>query len=452
MLTVPTEIVVLMQHFAPVFSERTWDWIPVLVVGAILAPGKRTVTAVLRVVGLSEERQYQRYHRVLNRAVWSSLQVSQILLGLLVIAFFAAGPPLVIAADETLERRKGEKIKAKSVFRDAVRSSKKHTVTSYGLRWISMALLVTLPWSKRVWALPFLTVLAPSKKTNQANGKRHKTSIDWIGQMIGQVRRWLPDRKLVLVVDGGLAAIKLGQRCRRYGNPVTYVSRLRLDAGLYNWPGPQPKSKRGPKPKKGSRQPSLNARLQDPSTRWQSLTIDWYDGKRRTLDIATGCALWYTPGQDPLPLRWVLVRDPLGDLLPAAFFATDLNTCPEQILAWVVMRWSIEVTFEEARAHLGFETQRQWSDLAIARTTPALLGLFSFITLLAHRLTTDHPLPVRSAAWYSKSEATFSDVIAFVRRYLWTNTNFVQSQGQTRPMPISTAVLHGLVDLLCYAA
>lgn len=452
MLNLPTEIMILMQQFAPVFSERTWDWVPVLVVGAILAPGKRTVTAVLRVVGLSDEQQYQRYHRVLNRAKWSSLQASQILLGLLVVAFVPPGWPVIVAADETLERRQGDKIKAKSVFRDAARSSKKHKVTSYGLRWVSMALLVPVPWSSRVWALPFLTVLAPSKKTNQANGKRHKTSIDWIMQMIGQVRRWLPERQIVVVVDGGLAAIKLGQRCVGYANPVTYVSRLRLDAKLYDWPGPQPKSKRGPKPKKGSRQPSLKARLQDPATVWRTLTIDWYRGEKRTLDIATGTALWHTSGQDPLPLRWVLVRDPLGKLLPAAFFATDLDATFEQILAWVVMRWGIEVTFEEARAHLGFETQRQWSDLAIARTTPALLGLFSFITLLAHQLTLDRPLPIRTAAWYTKSEATFSDVIALVRRYLWTQPKFVQSQGKTRPVPISAAVLHGLVDVLCYAA
>jgi hypothetical protein len=423
-----------------------------MIVGAILAPGKRTVTAVLRVMGLSEERQFQRYHRVLNRAKWSSLQVSRILLGLLVITLVPPDWPVIIAADETLERRQGNKIKAKSVFRDAARSSKKHKVMSYGLRWVSMALLVSIPWSNRVWALPFLTVLAPSKKTNQANGTRHKTSIDWIMQMIGQVRRWLPERQLVLVVDGGLAAIKLGQRCVGYANPVTYVSRLRLDAGLYNWPGPQPQGKRGRKPKKGDRQLSLKARLQDPTTAWRTLTINWYRGEKRTLDIATGIALWYTPGQDPLPLRWVLVRDPLGELLPAAFFATDLDATPEHILAWVVMRWGIEVTFEEVRAHLGFETQRQWSDLAIARTTPALLGLFSFIILLAHRLTAHQPLPVRSAAWYTKSEATFSDVIALVRRYLWTHTDFMWSQGQTRPVPISATVLHGLVDILCYAA
>jgi hypothetical protein len=452
MLNLPIEIIVLMQPFAPVFSERTWDWVQVLVVGAILAPGKRTVTSVLRVMGMSDENQYQRYHRVLNRAVWSSLHVSQILLGLLVVAFVPPGGAVIVAADETLERRQGDKIKAKSVFRDAARSSKKHKVTSYGLRWVSMALLVPVPWSQRVWALPFLTVLAPSKKTNESNGKRHKTSIDWVGQMIGQVRRWLPERQVVLVVDGGLAAIKLGQRCLGYANPVTYVSRLRLDACLHDWPGPQPEGKRGRKPKKGERQPALKTRLTDPATMWQTITIDWYQGQQRTLEIATGTALWYTPGQDPLPLRWVLVRDPRGKLLPAAYFATDLDATPEQILAWIIMRWGIEVTFEEARAHLGLETQRQWSDLAIARTTPALLGLFSFITLLAHRLHPDQPLPVRSAAWYTKSNATFSDVIACVRRHLWTHTEFVQSPAQTRHPPISTSCLHGLIDLLCYAA
>ena len=195
MLTPPTEIMVILGSFAQVFSERTWDWVQVLIVGAILAPSKRTVSSVLRVVGLSHEKQYQRYHRVLNRAKWSSLQVSKILLGLLVVAFVVSGGSIVLGADETLERRKGKQIKAKGVFRDAVRSSGKYIVKAFGLRWVSMMMLVSVPWSSRVWALPFLTTLAPSAKTNLANGKRHKTSIDWVLQMISQVRRWLPDRQ-----------------------------------------------------------------------------------------------------------------------------------------------------------------------------------------------------------------------------------------------------------------
>jgi hypothetical protein len=402
-------------------------------------------------MGLQDERQYQNYHRVLSRAKWSGLVVSRILFGLLIATFGAVGVPLIIGADETLERRKGDKIKAKGVFRDSVRSSRKYTVHAFGLRWISMMLLVPVPWSSRVWALPFLTVLAPSEATNQANGKRHKTSIDWIMQMVCLVRRWQPKAALVLVTDGGLCAVKLGLRCAGLANPVTWVSRIRLDAALHDWPEPQPTSKPGPKPKKGARQPSLQARVDDPKTPWQRLTLNWYGGKVKTIEIASGTNLWYTSGFDPLPLRWVLVRDPAGKFEPTAFLCTDLNAQPQQILDWFIMRWGMEVTFQECRTHLGLETQRQWSDLAIARTTPALLGLFSLVTLLAVHLTGEEPLPVRTAAWYVKPEPTFSDAIAFVRYYLWTHMEFAGSPAQTTPLLFPDSVWRGFIDSICYS-
>src|SRR5579859_6055911 len=367
MLILPSEIMTLLSLFAPVFSERVFEWVKVLVVGAILSPNKRTVSAAMRVMGLSDEAQFQNYHRVLSRAKWNGLEVSQILRGLLLSAFVGIGVPVVLGADETLERRAGKRIVDKGVFRDAVRSSKKRVVHSYGLRWVSLMLLVEIPFSGRVWALPFLTVLAPSEKTDKACGRRHKTSIDWIRQMMLAVRRWLPTRALVLVVDGGLAAVKLGLQCAADRVGMVYVSRLRLDAALYDNPLPQPKGKRGKKPKKGPRQTSLKTRLSDPTTSWRRHELNWYGRRKRALDLATGTALWYTPGFDPLPIRWVLVRDPLGKLAPAAFFATDQTADPVQILAWVIQRWSVEVTFEEVRAHLGFETQRQWSPKAIQR-------------------------------------------------------------------------------------
>ena len=452
MLHLPPDIMRVLRPFAQAFSERIWDWVQVLVVGAILAPGKRTVSAILRVMGLSDDAQFQNYHRVLNRAKWSSLRLSQILLGLLIAAFLAAGAPLIIAADETLERRKGSKIKQKGAFRDACRSSKSRIVTSFGLRWLSMMLLVPLPWSTRVWALPFLTVLAPSQKTNRANGKRHKTSIDWLGQMIATVRRWVPTRPIVLIVDGGLAAVKLGLRCARLAVPVTYVSRLRLDAVLHDPPPAAVAGKRGPKPKKGKRQASLKARLTDPTTVWETASVRWYGGVERVVELASGTALWYTSGHEPLALRWVLVRDPQGELAPQAFFATDQSVPAVQVVEWFVLRWREEVTFEEARAHLGLETQRQWSEKAIERTTPILLGLFSVVVLMAHRLSEGGELPVRSAAWYKKSEATFVDALALVRQELWSSVKFTNSGVKSGVVTIPSAVLHGLVDTLCYAA
>ncbi len=245
-------------------------------------------------------------------------------------------------------------------------------------------------------------------------------------------------------------AIKLGWRCLHNG--VTLVGTLNLNARLFDWPGPQPPGKRGRKPKKGARQLSPEQRLEDPNTNWKPIEIPWYGGEKRPMEFTFGKSLWHTPGLDPLPIAWILVRDPSGDLDPRAFFTTDLSASPQQTLTWVIMRWGVEVTFEEVRAHLGFETQRQWNRKAIHRTSPAILGLFSLITLLAHHLQGDDPLPVRSAAWYVKPEATFSDVIGFVRHYLWTHINFVNSGGKSKPPPISNTVLHGLVETLCYAA
>jgi hypothetical protein len=452
MLTLPNDIMPVIGAFRQVFSERVWDWAQVLLIGSILTPHARTVVAALRVMGLSQDKQFQNFHRVLNRARWSALTASKILLGLLVAAFCAAGAPLIIGADETLERRQGKHLKAKSVFRDAVRSSKKHTVYSFGLRWVSMMVLVPVPWSSRAWALPFLTMLAPSAKTNAANGQRHKTSLDWIGQMIRLVRRWQPTRAIVLVVDGGLAAVKLGLICVHAVSPITYVSRLGFDAALYNPPELQPKGKRGPKPQKGKRQPSLSKRLTDTATSWEKREVKWYGGEKRLVELATGTALWYTPGQSPLPIRWVIVRSPSNEFVTSALFCTDQNdACGWDILRWFILRWNVEVTFEEARAHLGLETQRQWSPLAIERTTPLLFGLFSLVTLLAHHLIADQSFPVRTAAWYRKPEPTFVDALAFVRQHLWTSLKFVNSPGQTPSLAIPAALFNGLLDTVCYA-
>ena len=444
MLTLPAEIMPIMQAFMPIFSERIWDWVKVLTVGAILAPKQRTVSAALRVMGKKNEGQFQNYHRVFNRARWSSLALSRVVLVLLVTAFVPVGGRVALAADETLERRRGEKIKALGFFRDGVRSSQRHKNISPGLRWVSMMLLAKVPWSSRVWALPFLTALAPSKETNMANGKRHKSSIDWVRQMTGQVRRWLPGREILLVVDGGLVALKSASCCAGYREPVTYISRLQMNARLFDPPTPKPVRKRGKQPIVGPRQPKPKDWLDNPDT-------PWYGGKRRMMDVLSGTALWYAYGSTPLPIRWVLARDPSGVLPPQVFLCTDLELDPVLILAFVVQRWSVEVTFEEVRAHLGFETQRQWNDLAIARISPLILGLFSLVCLFAHRLFIHQPVSPRSTTWYPKSEPTFSDLIANVRFYLW-NELFIHSLPvHPNSADFSRSILPLLVETLCFS-
>ena len=245
----------IMLNFAPIFSNPVWQSALVLTIGAILSPGKRTVTSSLVVMGLKDEKRFTNYHRVLNRAKWAPLACSRILLGMLIKPVPDTWP-LIIVVDETVERRKGPNIKAKDCYRDAVRSTHKKVITCFGLKWIAMMIIIFVPWAKRSWALPFLTVLAPSKACNEANKKRHKTTVDRTCQMLMQIRRWVPDRAIVLAGDGAYAAVKLALCCSGFENPVSLVARLRLDAGLYDFSPPNQPGKRGPKPKKGKRQPA----------------------------------------------------------------------------------------------------------------------------------------------------------------------------------------------------
>ena len=414
--------------FADLFRCSTWSTALVLLAGVILAPGRRTVTAALRILGRDHDRRFCSFHRVLNRAVWSSRAAARQLLLLLLRTFVPVGTPVVIGLDDTIERRWGPKISARGIYRDPVRSSKGHFVKASGLRWLSAMLLVPLPWAQRIMALPFLTVLAPSQRFYAGKPRQPKTLTDWARQVALQIHRWLPDHSIVLVADSAFAAIEFLAAVRKH---VCVVTRLRLDANLFGLPPPRRKS-RGRPPVKGKPLPKLAAILKDRRLSWQRCRVSlWYGRTNRIVEVTTGTALWYRGGVTPVPIRWLLVRDPKGEFEPQAFLATNLDASPRDILAWFVSRWQVEVTFEEVRAHLGVETQRQWSDKAILRTTPVLLGLFSIVALWAHDLSKLRKLKPKTAAWYPKAVLTFSDAIAAVRREIWSH----QISFMSRPRP-----------------
>jgi hypothetical protein len=451
MRSIPVTLTQLIVKFAPLFSKRVWTHAQVLVVGALLAPGKRTVTAVLRVMGLSQERQFQAYHRVLNRARWSSLAVARVLLGLVVRTFAPTGP-VVIGIDDTLERRRGEKIKAKGIYRDPVRSSRSHMVKASGLRWLCAMLLAEIPWAGRVWALPFLTALCPSERYHQQRGQRHKTLPEWAGQLIGLLHRWLPGREVVVVADSSYAVIELLKQVSDTPD-VSLITRLRLDAALYDPAPPRAPRQNGRPRKKGARRPTLQRVLSDPQTQWRTVRVNnWYGGGAREVELCTDTAVWYHTGLPPVPIRWVLIRDPQSEFEPQALVTTQLDHAPIQMLEWFVRRWTMEVTFEEARAHLGLETQRQWNDLAISRTTPTLFGCYSLVTLMAHALPRAKARVARTAAWYAKPRPTFSDALAVVRRELWSHSHFSISSAKPEVVEIPRSLLERLTDAVCYAA
>jgi len=452
MHALPVDVAMIVAMFAPVFSPPVFEHAKVLLMGAILAPGKRTVTSALRITGRSQELHFQNYHRVLNRDCWSPRRAAGILLRALVRTFARSGP-LLVGIDETLERRRGGRIAAKGVYRDGVRSSQAQVVLATGLRWVCLMLLVPIPWARRIWALPFFTLLAPSERFHAERGIAHRTLTEWARLMVCQLREWEPHRMIVLVADSSYAVLSFLHSCGTLPRPVVVVTRLRLDARLYA-PAPERQPHTQGRPRKvGARLPTLQEVLQSPATRWQQLRVrHWYDGRPRAVEFVTGTALWYHSGQPAVPLRWVLLRDPRGEFSPQALLCTDRNASPLQILAWFIPRWQMETTFQAVRTHLGVETQRQWNDLAIARTTPVLLALFSLVTLMAQPHFGHHRNSLLATGWYHKELPTFADAIAHVRRQIWRSQLSCTSPSQSDDTKFNPVLTQCLLDALCYAA
>ena len=445
----PERFLSRLVEFADLFTRPTWSNVLMLLAGVILAPGRRTVAAALRILGRECDPDFCTFHRILNRAAWSSRAVARQLLIVLVKALVPSGAPVVIGLDDTIERRWGTKISARGIYRDPVRSSKGHFVKASGLRWLSAMVLVKVPWADRVMALPFLTLLAPSKRFYAGKMRAPKTLLDWARQAALQIHRWLPDRYIVLVADSAFAAIEFLAAVR---NHACVVTRLRLDANLFGFPPQKPKG-RGRPPIKGKPHKKLSALIKDRKVSWKRYRVSlWYGRTNRLVDIASGTALWYRSGVPPVPIRWLLVRDPKGELEPQAFLATNLNARPCDILAWFVSRWQVEVTFAEVRAHLGVETQRQWSDKAILRTTPVLLGLFSIVTLWAHDLAKSRKFKPKTTAWYPKAVLTFSDAIAAVRREIWHNQISFMSRPSRDSIKIPRHIWNRMENALAHAA
>jgi hypothetical protein len=419
-----SSIITILWPFSVLFSNSSWLTSLELLLGAILCRGDRTVSRILRTTGLSQNKGFSKYHRILNSLDWSPKRGSEILLKMLLK--IVGKERLVILIDETLERRKGKKIRAKGYYRDAVRSSRSQVVNTMGLKWLVMALSFRFNFAKRAFALPFFTVLEPSEKSNKKQGKPHKTTLDWSIQMVMQLVRWAPAIPFILVGDGAFACAKLAWTCFKYN--IALVSRLKMNARIYALPMETPACKRGRKSKKGQRLISFKEMLKMEDLPWEEAEIAGYDGKKKKVKYLTNTSMWGADGFCPIAIRWVLVKDPTEEMDPLPLMSTDVNLTAIKIIELYVDRWGLEVTFFEVREHLGVETQKQWSDKAIARTTPILMSLYTMVCLIGHRLNEETPLITEKAAWYDKKTITFSDLLKAVRVVLWKDNLFFRKE------------------------
>jgi len=423
MLSIPSAAESIFMSLSVAFTNPTFQRIVPLGIGAILTVGQRTVTALLWTMRGLIPGHPSTYHRVFSRAVWSLWPLGKILAAA-VLRHIPPQEPVLVPMDDTTAQHRGKKVYGKGCHHDAVRSSHSNVVWRWGHRWVVLAFSVKFPFTSRRWALPVLAALYRPKELNQAEGRRHKTAPDLARQLMAVLIHWFPDRKFVFLGDGGYASHELARFCYGHCHQATLVSRFHGDANLYA-PAPQGKGRRGRPRVKGRkllRPQEVVARSKPRRT-----TVSWYGGGNRRVELLSGTGHWYKAGKTLLPIRWVFVHDIQGTHRDEYFYTTDTTLSPEQIVSWFTARWPIETTFQEMRTHLGFETPRQRVAKSVLRTAPCLLGLFSMICLIFAEQARRHPIRLRSTTWYSKTEPTFSDAIATVRRLFWSETIFEES-------------------------
>ncbi len=441
---------------AGAFTRPTFRRVLVLLVGAVLASGGRTVTGMIRAAGLLATGHYSSYHRVFSRANWSLWHPGRILAAP-VVALVPPGQPVPLALDDTSPQHKGPHVYGKGRHRDACRSSHSHTVWVWGHKWVVLAVLVQFPFARRPWALPVLAALYRDAETNGKEHRRHKTPVDLARQLLRVLIRWFPGRRFIAAVDGGFSCHELCRFARRHREHLTLVGKFYPDAQLFEPPARNKLGKNGRplgRPRvKGEKLPTPRQAVAG-SKILARATVNWYGGKTREIEYAGSAGFWYKSGHGLAELRWVFVRDLTGTHREEYFFCTDPSLTPEQIVAAYTGRWSIEVTFQEVRKHLGFATPRNWRQNSVLRTGPCLLALFSIVSLIYHehlrQLRGRKPAPHKTP-WYDKPEPTFSDALAAVRRLFWTRSVFAHPPLRPLVQKLPSQLRNFMLDRLALA-
>ena len=448
MLRVPQEARALLMNLSVAFSDRTFQRILVLLAGAVLLKGRRTILGILWIMRGLGPGHFSDYHRVFSRAAWSLYPLGKVLARILIDLVHEAR--IVVAVDDTTARHKGKKVYGKGCHYDAVRSSHEHTAWKWGHKWVVLAILVKFPFARRPWALPVLVALYRTEELNCQEGRRHKTPADLARGLMALLLHWFPERQFIFLGDGGYNSHELAEFCYRHRRQATLLSRFYPDAALHD-PPPRPRGKVNGRPrKKGQKRKSPQDVVA--ASRLRKTKVKWYGARTRQVLVCSGTGHWYRAGRGLVPVRWVFVRDHDGTRRDEYFFTTDPGLTASRIVELYTWRWNIEVTFREMRDHLGFETTRQRVQPSVLRTAPCLLGLFSLVCLIYHEHRKVHAAELCQRSGYEKTEPTFADAMARVRRLFWMKTIFQQPQWDAVFKKLPHRWKATLLDHLCQAA
>ena len=448
MLTIPSVAEPIFMSFSIAFTQPTFQRILPLAIGAILTMGRRTVTGILWTMRGIITGHLSTYHRVFSRANWSLWPLAK-MLATAILHFVPPDEPVLVPMDDTTAQHRGKHVYGKGCHHDAVRSAHKHVVYRWGHRWVVLAISVKFPFTSRRWALPVLCALYRPEELNIAEKRRHKTAPHLARQLMAVLIHWFPERKFVFLGDGGYASHELAMFCHRHRRHATLVSRYHSDANLYA-PPPKRRNRTGRPRTKGRKLPKPQQVVA--RRKLAPAAVSWYGGSDRQVELTGGTGQWYKAGKGLVPVRWVFVHDVQGTHRNEYFYTTDTSLSLGQIVSWFTARWPIETTFQEMRAHLGFETPRQYVAKSVLRTAPCLLGLFSVICLIFAEHTRGHCIQMRTTKWYVKTEPTFSDAMATVRRLFWQETIFEKASYHKGFKKLPPKLSNMLLDYLNQAA
>jgi DDE superfamily endonuclease len=453
MLTLPRTAEPLLSRFSIAFTRPTFQRALVLFVGFVVTLGRHTVTRALSTLGnLLWDGHFSDYHRVFSRARWSLWPLGKVLAAL-ILERLPADQPIIVSVDDTATQHRGKKVYGKGRHRDACRSTKTFKAWLWGHRWVVLAIHVKFPFATRAWALPTLIALYRTKKTNEEEGRPHRTAIELARPLITKLMQWFPTRSFILLGDGGYASHGLARFAFRHRRRLTLVSLLHARAHLCEAPPPLRKGQMGRRRIRGAKLPHPEDVVAKAKRR--RATVDWYGGKQRKIEYVSETAQWYKATEGLVPIRWVYVHDLDGTHEDRYFYSTDPEMSATTIIGLYTARWSIEVTFQEVRQHLGFASPRNRRKESVLRMAPCLMGMYSVVSLLFHQRTCDKrrtDLKPRTYPWYAKSEITFSDAIAAVRRQFWAETVFSEAlpHGDLNKLP--PKLRETLLDHLSLAA
>jgi hypothetical protein len=420
-MNLPTCAMPVLSIFRPVFSTPTYHRFLVLVLAAMLTTGRRTVTNLLRTVRSQVQGHVSSYHRVLSQRRWSTWALARALITYLLDQVVPPGPVL-LAGDDTVTEHPGPKVYGKGRHRDGVRSTHSYTAYRWGHKWVVVSVLVKLPFASRPWALPVLAALYRPPEWDRVHGTRHKTPAHMARLLLARLMRWFPHRHFIFIGDTGYGTSETARFCHQHCRHLTVVSKFYGDAALYAPPPPRRRGTIG-RPRVKGQKLAAPQEVVASTARRTRLTVAWYGGSTRDIEVVTGTGHWYRIGEALVEIRWVYVHDCTGTHRDEYFFTTALTMKPQQIVECYTQRWSIETTFQECREYLKLESSKGYSQETVLRFTPCLFGLYTLVVLLYLQLL--HPSStLRAIFWRGKSTVTFSDMITCVRRALWEQWYF----------------------------